>query len=91
MDNKWDDTHPMDMWDSILVEPEDWAELKNIAKNLRYAHLKKFLEVYSKYKIGNSKKWFRRQLNFTVEVGGSIKTDDFESRLAGLGVNELKV
>ena len=40
-----------------------------------------------KRKVGKLK-WSCSRSNFTVEMRGSIKSDDFESRLAGFGVNE---
>ena len=68
------------------------AKKKDTAKNLRYEHHRAFLEEYSERKQGKLK-WSCSQSNFTVGVRGSIKSDDFDSRLAGLrvGVNEKKV
>ena len=45
----------MDSWEGPPEEPEDWAEKKEPAKNLRYEHLRAFLEAYSKRKPGKMK------------------------------------
>jgi len=73
-----------------LDEPADWAEEKDIAKDLRYENHRIFIEEYSERKLGRLR-WSCTQANFTVGVRGSIKTDDFDTRLAGLGIPEKKV
>ena len=45
---------------------------------------------YSKRKLGRLR-WSCTQANFTVGVRGSIKTDDFDTRLAGPGIPEKNV
>ena len=83
-------TRQMDSWEGSLEESADWAKKKDIAKNLRYKHHRAFLEEYSDRKLGRLR-WTCTQANFTVGVRRSIKSEDFDSRLAGLGVNEKKV
>ena len=80
----------MDSQESSPEDPADWAEKKNIAKNLRYEHHRAFLEEYSDRKLGKLR-WTCIHANFTVGVRGSIKSEDFDSRLVGLGVHEEKV
>ena len=80
----------MDSWEGSLEVPADWAKKKDIAKNLRYKHHRAFLEEYSDRKLGRLR-WTCTQANFTVGVRRSIKSEDFDSRLAGFGVNEEKV
>ena len=82
-------TRPMDAQQSTPEVPEDWAEKKDIAKDSRYENYRLFLEEYSSRKQG-SLRWTCTQANFTVGVRGSIKTDDFNSRLAGLGIQGQK-
>ena len=69
---------------------EDWTEQREISKNLRYEHHRAFLEEYSMSKLGRLR-WSCSQSNFTVGVRGSIKSDDFDSQLAGLGVTEMRL
>jgi len=69
---------------------EDWAEKNDIAKNLRYENHRSFLEKYSDRKLGRLR-WTCTQANFTVGVRGSIKSEDFDSRLASLGIQEKKI
>jgi len=83
-------TRPMDTLTSSVDEPADWAEKTNIAKDLQYENHRIFLEEYSARRIGRLR-WSCTQANFTVGVRGSIKTDDFDTRLAGLGILERKV
>ena len=66
------------------------AEKKDIAKHLHYAHHRTSLEEYSDRKLGRLR-WTCTQTNFTVGVRGSIKSEDFNSWLAGIGVHEKKV
>jgi len=77
-------TRPMDSQKSSPEDLEDWAEKRNIAKNLRYENHRSFLEKYSDCKLGRLR-WTCTQANFTVGVRGSIKSEDFNSRLASLG------
>ena len=74
----------MDAQQSTPEVPEDWAEKKDIAKDSRYENHRLFLEEYSSRKLG-SLRWTCTQVNFTMGVRGSIKTEDFGSRLASLG------
>ena len=67
--------------------PEDWAEKKDIAKDLRYENHRSFLEEYSARKLG-SPRWTCTQANFTVGVRGLIKTEDFDSRLVSLRISQ---
>jgi len=83
-------TRPMDTRTGSLEEPGDWAEEKDSLKNLRYENHRSFLEEYSRRKLGRLR-WTCTQANFTVGVRGSIKTEDFDTRLAGLGIPEKKV
>ena len=48
------------------------------------------MEVYSRRKLGRLR-WTCTQANFTVGARGSIKTEDFDARLAGLGIPDKKV
>jgi hypothetical protein len=70
--------------------PEDWAEKKDIAKDLRYENHRSFIEEYSSRKQG-SLRWKCTQANFTVSVRGLIKTEDFNNRLTGLGIQGRKI
>ena len=45
-------TRPMDSQKSSPEEPADWAEKKNITKNLCYEIHRTFLEEYSDRKLG---------------------------------------
>ena len=83
-------TCPMDTLTSYADEPSDWTEKKDITKDLRYENHRIFLEEYSDRKMGRLR-WSCTQANFTVGVRCLIKTDDFDTRLAGLGVHERKV
>ena len=83
-------TRPMDTRTGSLDESADWAEEKDLAKDLSYENHRSFLEEYSKRKLGRLR-WSCTQANFTVGLRGSIKTDDFDTRLAGLGIPEKKV
>ena len=83
-------TRPMDTRTGSLEEPGDWAEEKDSFKNLRYENHRNFLEVYSRRKLGRLR-WTCTQANFTVGARGSIKTEDFDARLAGLGIPDKKV
>ena len=83
-------TRPMDTREGSLDEPADWAEEKDFAKDLRYKNHRSYLEEYRKHKLGRLR-WSCTQANFRVELRGSIKTDDFDTRLAGLGIPEKKV
>ena len=65
-------------------------EEKDFVKNLRYENHISFLEEYSKCKLGRLR-WSCTQANFTVGVRGSIKNDDFDTRLAWLVIPEKKV
>ena len=80
----------MDSWEGSLEMLADWVKKKDIAKNLRYEHHRAFLEEYTERKLGRLR-WTCTQANFTVCLRGSIKSEDFDSRLAGLGVNEKKI
>ena len=84
--------HPVDALISSIDEPTDWTEEpdKDITKDLHYENHRIFLEEYSERKLGRLR-WSCTQANFTVGVRGSIKTDDFDTRLAGLGIPEKKV
>ena len=81
---------PMDSWEDSPEEPADWAEKRDIVKNPRYEHHRAFLKEYSDRKLRRLR-WTCTQANFTVGVRRSIKSEDFDSRLAGLGVHEEKV
>ena len=70
--------------------PEDWAEKKDIAKDFRYENHRSFIEKYSSCKQG-SLRWKCTQANFTVGVRGLIKTEDFNNRLTGLGIQGKKI
>ena len=83
-------TRPMDTRTGLLDEPADWAEEKDFVKDLRYKNHRIFIEEYSECKLGRLR-YSCTQANFTVGVRGSIKTDDFDTRLAGLGIPEKKV
>ena len=83
-------TRPMDTRTGSLEEPGDWAEEKDSLKNLRYENHRNFLEAYSRRKLGRLG-WTCTQANFTVGARGSIKTKDFDTRLAGLGIPEKNV
>ena len=84
-------TRPMDTRTGLIAEePGDWAEEKDSLKNLRYENHRNFLEEYSGRKLGRSR-WTCTQANFTVGARGSIKTEDFDARLAGLGIPDKKV
>ena len=80
----------MDAQQSTPEVPEDWAEKKDIAKDLRYENHRSFLEEYSARKLG-SLRWTCTQADFTVGVRGPIKTEDFDSRLENLGIQGEKV
>ena len=82
-------TRPLDTLMSSVDEPANWAEEKDIAKNLLYEHHRIFLKQYSARMMGRLR-WSCTQTNFTVGVHGSIKTDDFDTRLAGLEILERK-
>ena len=73
-------TRPMDSQKSSPEEPADWAEKKDIAKDLRYDNHRIFLKEYSDRKLGRLG-WTCTQANFTVGVRGSIKSEDFDSWL----------
>ena len=83
-------TRPMDTRTGSLEEPGDWAEEKDSFKNLRYENHRNFLETYSKRKLGRLG-WTCTQANFTIGARGSIKTEDFDTRLAGLGIPDKSV
>jgi len=83
-------TRPMDAQQSTPEVPEDWAEKKDIAKDSRYKNHRSFIEEYSSRKQG-SLRWKCTQANFTVGVRGSIKTEDFNKRLEGLGIQGKKI
>jgi len=83
-------TRPMDTRLGSPEEPGDWAEEKDSFKNSRYENHRNFLETYSKRKLGRSG-WSCTQANFTVWARGSIKTEDFDTRLAGLGIPDKSV
>lgn len=83
-------TRPMDAQQSTPEVPEDWAEKKDIAKDSRYENHRSFIEEYSSRKQG-SLRWKCTQANFTVGVRGSIKTEDFNKRLEGLGIQGKKI
>ena len=84
-------TRPMDTRTGLIAEePGDWAEEKDSLKNLRYENHRSFLEDYSRRILGRLS-WTCTQTNFTVGARGSIKTEDFDARLAGLGILDKKV
>ena len=67
-----------------------WAEEKDSLKNLHYENHRNFLEAHSRLKLGRLR-WTCTQANFTVGARGSIKTEDFDARLGGLGIPDKKV
>ena len=83
-------TRPMDTRLGSPEEPGDWAEEKDSVKNFRYENHRNFLETYSNRKLGRLG-WSCTQANFTVGARGSIKTEDFDTRLAGLGIPDKSV
>ena len=83
-------TRPIESKKSSPEDLADWAEKKDIAKNLRYENHRTFLEEYSDRKLGRLR-WTCNQANLTVGVHESIKSKDFDSWLAGLGVQEKNV
>ena len=83
-------TRPMDTRRGSPEEPGDWAEEKDFTKNLRYENHRNFLETYSNRKLGRLR-WTCTQMNFTIGARGSIKTEDFDARLAGLGIPDKSV
>jgi len=83
-------TRPVDTRTGCLDEPADWSEDTDFVKSLSCEKHRSFLEEYSKRKFGRLR-WSCTQANFTVGVRVSIKTDDVDTRLAGLGIPEKKV
>ena len=83
-------TRPINSQMSSLEELADWVEKKDITKDLRYENHRIFLKEYSDRKLGRLG-WTCTQANFTVSLRGSIKSEDLDILLAGLGIHEKKV
>jgi len=90
-------TRPMDSRDSASEQPnwytgadwsQDWAQDKDLEKNIRHArHLEHIWWASRKKGVT----WTTAQYNFTVGVRGSAIGSAWEDRLSKLGVNNSKI